>query len=249
MDEIEINFIEKAAAALFNGIGRYSVGVACLDKGNYSSHTVGGAAVKRSASVIKLYILLAFLQCREVSDISHREYGLIYDMITLSDNEATNALIDMLGMDKINAVISRYGFSGTRLERKMLDFEAVENGLDNYTSVQDVLKFLKMAYTGEFGKDKSDLIYEIMKEQQNRSKLALLLPAGVSYAGKAGELDPEPDRGGVENDAGIITLSDKVLFITVLISSVREPDRAREAIAKFSKATYDLYNEQGQTFK
>ncbi|MHB1327849.1 MAG: serine hydrolase, partial [Gemmatimonadales bacterium] len=46
-------------------------------------------------------------------------------MIGESDNGATNILIDKLGMDKINAMLTGLGYSKTRLERKMIDLDAV----------------------------------------------------------------------------------------------------------------------------
>ena len=59
-------------------------------------------------------------------------------MIILSDNTATNLLIDYLGIEKINNEIRRLGMQKTALQRKMMDAEAKARGLDNFTSAQDV---------------------------------------------------------------------------------------------------------------
>lgn len=62
-------------------------------------------------------------------------------MITVSDNTATNMIIDLLGMDHINAYIQREGYTDTILRRKMMDTQAVAEGRENYTSVRDLGHF------------------------------------------------------------------------------------------------------------
>ena len=55
-------------------------------------------------------------------------YELTVWMIVNSDNTATNVLISWLGMDWLNRFFQKMGLKHTRLERKMLDFEAVKEG-------------------------------------------------------------------------------------------------------------------------
>ena len=56
-------------------------------------------------------------------------------MITASDNSCTNMLIQMLGMDAINGYFASLGLKTTRLERIMLDFDAIAAGRNNYTTL------------------------------------------------------------------------------------------------------------------
>ena len=100
-----------------------------------------------SASLIKLFILLAINNSNldnkikiDKKDIVAGEGALgklsgnltlsVRDlatlMIILSDNMATNILIDYLSMDYINNIIRENGFKSTILQRKMLDFKALE---------------------------------------------------------------------------------------------------------------------------
>ena len=243
MDKIETEFIEKASKTLFAECGNYSVGVAKLDSEGYSECFCGKDGKMRSASVIKLYILLSFLRYKKMSgtDLSGSEFELIHKMITESDNDATNTIIDKIGIDRVNRTCNKLGFESTKLERKMLDFKAVDEGKDNYTSAVDTIHLLHSVYTEEYDKDMCDTIYCTMKEQKNRTKLASLLPSGIIFAGKSGELDPEPNRGGVENDTAIIDLGGTVLFIAVFISDVYDSPKACEAMGRFSKALCDLY--------
>src|SRR5690606_14639683 len=64
-------------------------------------------------------------------------------MIVVSDNTATNALIDRLGMASIQVTISRLGLAGTRLGRKMYDFEARARGFENVTCARDIAALLR----------------------------------------------------------------------------------------------------------
>ena len=64
---------------------------------------------------------------------------LITWMIISSDNSATNVLIDILGLDEINNRIESLKMKNTSLQRKMMDFAAIEDGKNNFTSLNDML--------------------------------------------------------------------------------------------------------------
>jgi beta-lactamase class A len=53
-----------------------------------------------------------------------------YLMMTVSDNTATNVLIDLVGLDAVNATMSREGFPALRLNHK-IDFEHLWNDPDH----------------------------------------------------------------------------------------------------------------------
>ena len=55
-------------------------------------------------------------------------WEMLYWMIVLSDNTATNAIISTLGYDHINAYCARLGLENTACQRKMLDWTAVREG-------------------------------------------------------------------------------------------------------------------------
>ena len=74
---------------------------------------------------------------------------LLEYMITYSNNSATNVLIDLLGMDKVNDFSRRIGLNDTILRRHMLDYESARQGRENRTSAADMLKLYTMLYKGE----------------------------------------------------------------------------------------------------
>jgi beta-lactamase class A len=59
-------------------------------------------------------------------------------MLAVSDNAATNALIDVVGLERVNALGDRLGLAGTAVRRSMMDVAAAEHGDDNVTSAGDM---------------------------------------------------------------------------------------------------------------
>ena len=64
-------------------------------------------------------------------------------MVVLSDNTATNILIDRLGMDNINAGAIRLGLKETKLRRHMIDLEAGKKGNENVSTPREMLSLLE----------------------------------------------------------------------------------------------------------
>ena len=196
-----------------------------------------------SASVIKIFIMeYAYSQMENGLIKSDTMIGgknlieMITSMITVSDNNATNALIDYFGMDNLNEFFKKQGYNDTVLERRMLDTAAMKNGRDNYTSANDVMQFLDKLY---LGKDKYPYknMLDIMKAQKIATKIRRRLPANVVIANKTGELSD------VENDIGIVfTENDDIAFV-FLCNSLRNNASVRDAI---SNTTYAVYNKLRQ---
>src|SRR2546430_2341963 len=69
-------------------------------------------------------------------------------MIVLSDNGATNILIDRVGMDNINAEIARLGLAQTHLRRRMIDIEAARRGDENVSTPRELMALLEKVRGG-----------------------------------------------------------------------------------------------------
>ena len=69
-------------------------------------------------------------------------------MIAVSDNVATNLIVDRLGIDVIQRWIDRAGLGDTRLERRMMDRAAMDAGRQNWTSAADVEALLSAVAVG-----------------------------------------------------------------------------------------------------
>ena len=73
---------------------------------------------------------------------------LVSLMIILSDNTATNVLIDLLGLEAINATIERLGYKQTSLYRKMYDTEKMPKEVKNIITAQEIGDLLEKIYKG-----------------------------------------------------------------------------------------------------
>jgi beta-lactamase class A len=119
-----------------------------------------------SASLIKLPILAAFWEAVEGGRLDPNEWvsvsaealrvegtevlkalspglqppwsDLATLMITVSDNVAINLIIDRLGMETTQGWIAKAGLAETRIERRMMDREAMAAGRGNWTSAADM---------------------------------------------------------------------------------------------------------------
>lgn len=192
-----------------------------------------------SASVIKIFIMEYIYDLIEKSELTQDSIikgqsvsVLLKSMITVSDNSATNTFIEYCGMENLNSFFKQNGYVDTELQRKMLDTVAMQNGKDNYTSVNDVMSFLDKLYKNKSEFPYSDML-ELLKQQQVKTKIQKKMPTDVVVANKTGELSD------VENDVGIIFTPTSDFALVFLCSDLKETSSARNAIAN---AAYDFYN-------
>ena len=186
-----------------------------------------------SASLIKLFIAGEFFALGEEGELDIDDYYNMPDvMITISDNYAANSLINACSMEKINEFISEHGFKETELNRRMLDW----NGLENYTSARDCGRLLEEVLKGEFVSGKaSERILTDLKNQEKRNKIPAGVPAGIETGNKTGELD------NVDNDAAIIWAPD-CTYVLVIMSS--DTSGRIDEIRKLSSIIYQSINGQ-----
>lgn len=155
-------------------------------------------------------------------------------MIIVSDNQATNILIDLLGMDAINIRGKSLGLTQTVLGRKMMDSEARKQGRDNYISANDMVSMLKSIHDGTLiDASSSKTMLDILLRQQQGGRLQLYLPEELPVAHKCGDLDY------LENDGGIIYAENHPYILVVLTSEMPSNKEGREVIGTVSKMVYD----------
>ncbi len=119
-------------------------------------------------------------------------------MIILSDNTATNILIDRLGMESINQTINRLGLKDTVLRRRLFDAAASARGIENTITAREMGLLLKKLYRGEAVSPQADgEMLRILKNQRLNGKMPFFLH-GVPIAHKTGEDD------GITHDVGIV---------------------------------------------
>src|SRR5664279_5730533 len=82
-----------------------------------------------------------------VTQITLRDLATM--MVAVSDNSATNVLIDRVGMDNVNAFLAAQGLRDTRLRRKMMDLKAAAEGRENISTPNEMLNLLQALYRGQ----------------------------------------------------------------------------------------------------
>jgi beta-lactamase class A len=152
-------------------------------------------------------------------------------MITVSDNVATNLIIDRLGMDTIQAWIDKTGLAATRIERRMMDSAAMSAGQGNWTSAADMDALLSAVVAGTcVSGEASRRMRRALEAQQIQDRLPRRLGDGVRVANKTGNF------ANVIHDAGIMTWPGTTLVIAVLTQGLRSAWQAMDTIADVAAA-------------
>ena len=191
-----------------------------------------------SASVIKVFIMDFVYSLIEENQLSHDTTiqgqavrTLVNAMIQHSDNNATNTLIKEFGMNTLNEYFASQGYSDTTLERLMLDYDAMAQGLNNYTSLDDTLLFLKTVYENKDTFPYCEML-EILKGQTVKTKIPALLPEGVVAANKTGEIN------NVQNDIGLVFSECGDFAVVILTNGCANASQTIDAIADFALQAY-----------
>lgn len=147
-------------------------------------------------------------------------------MIIQSDNTATNMMIDLLGMDKINEYIQREGYSQSVLNRKMMDPSPVEDNKRNYTSAKDLGTFFTKLYRHQCVSPKlDDEMIALLSEQMDTICFPEALP-NRKIAHKTGELMELYHDGGIIYDSQhnyvLCILTDNIQTRYTTISTMQE---------------------------
>jgi beta-lactamase class A len=155
-------------------------------------------------------------------------------MIVVSDNTATNLLIDKLGMKKIQHFIESLGLANTILGRKLM--VAPHRPPANFTTPMDMFLLLQKLLQGKLLSQKNTrLALEILFRQQYNEKIPLLLPQNVKTAHKTGEIQ------GVRHDCGIIQEGKTTWIGCFLTKNVQDALKADRIIAETALACHRYF--------
>lgn len=149
-------------------------------------------------------------------------------MIAYSDNTAANVLIDLLGMDAINAEAAKLGLEATHIGRKMMDLSGTS---ENYMSTRDAAVILRGFAEGKIAsKELSDKAMHYLVQQTDNDALARGIPSGVTFAHKTGSLTM------IRHDGGVV-LADEP-YVLVVFTELYDGE-ANELMARISQAVYE----------
>ena len=215
---------------------RIGISVRRLDNGSRYGH--GERLAFPAASTIKIVIMLALARAvdegrldldqqapvldnqavggsgvlnwlRRGLELSLRDHAWL--MIAVSDNPASNVLIDAVGFPRIQATQRLLGLETTALNRRFLGRLPNPGEPENIATADDLTRVLADVVNGEAAsRERCDWMLGLLADQQHRDRIARHLPAGVTFAGKSGSLT------GISHDCGIVTGPGGAAAIAVL---------------------------------
>ncbi|MGH7492980.1 MAG: serine hydrolase [bacterium] len=176
------------------------------------------------------------------SQLSIRDLGVL--MIVLSDNTATNMLIDLVGMENINQTLRQLGLQQTRVQRRMINPAASARGEENLSTPAEAARIMEILYQGEFiNRAICDEILDILKIPKPGSvSAALPADADIPVAFKPGGI------AGVSTEWAIVYFSERPYIVTIMENYAVE-NEAENAMKEISRTLYDYFWRLGRATK
>ncbi len=232
-----------------------------LDSGSYLNFN--GDTTFASASTIKVPILVAFFQAVDEGKVRldqmltlraedivggsgemqdetpGKKYSALEvarKMIVVSDNTATNMMINLLGgTEVLNQHFATWGLRATVLNNKLPDLEGT-----NTTSPKDLINIIAQIDRGNLVSVKSrDRIFQIMQQTKNDSLLPKGLGEEAIIAHKTGNINT------LLADAGMVDLPNgKRYLVAVMVKHPPETEKpAQSLIRDISRMSYRYLND------
>jgi beta-lactamase class A len=167
-------------------------------------------------------------------DLQPTLHDLAHLMIAISDNTAANMLLDLVGMQTVNATMQQLGLASTRLERRFIDFDARRAGRENWTTAADVALLLSYLCTDLL--PDNERLLNMLLCQNDRTLLSAYWGEDVPFAHKTGGLP------GILHDAGILYpphAPRAPYILAALTSDMTDEPLTRYTLARVGEAIYN----------
>jgi beta-lactamase class A len=163
-------------------------------------------------------------------------------MINLSDNTATNVVIDLVGMDNVNRLLESLEMETTRLTRKMYAKGLDPDTVENLSTPRELTGLMELIQRGDgLSHHACGKALEALKLYKT-GVIRDAVPAGLAVADKSGWM------GGVECDTGIVYLP-KPYVVTVMAKNIPAWDQggmdAKETLREILSAVHGYYENVG----
>lgn len=159
---------------------------------------------------------------------------LVYQMIVVSSNFATNLLIDRVGAANIVATMHTLKLDEVHVVRGVEDDKAFQKGMNNTVTAAGLMNlFQQMAEGTLISRAASDSMIHILLDQHFNDIIPARLPAGVKVAHKTGWIT------GIRHDSGIVIPPNGKRYVLVLLSKDLTNEKAAiDAMAAVSELIY-----------
>lgn len=156
-------------------------------------------------------------------------------MMGWSDNEATNLIVDRVGIDAVNRRLDALGLARTRLRRRMMDTAAARRGEENVSTPAEMRRLVEILYAGtglspERAKDMLDVA-----ATPKSSAFRIPIPGTVRVIDKPGDLD------GVRCVTAIVDLPGRPYSAAIMTTYLRRGADGEAAIREISAALYETF--------
>ncbi|RRB07192.1 serine hydrolase [Larkinella rosea] len=161
-------------------------------------------------------------------------YSIMYDMIIVSSNLATNLIIDLVDARKVTQTMRELGIKNSNVLRGVEDTKAFQKGLNNTVTAYDLMILFEKIATGKaVSPQASEAMIKVLLDQHFSSVIPAKLPKDVKVAHKSGSF------ATVRHDSGIVYLPDGRQYVIVLLSKEMPDDAAAtETLATVSGLIY-----------
>jgi beta-lactamase class A len=161
--------------------------------------------------------------------------SLVYDMIIVSSNLATNMVIEWVGPKNVTQSMRELGAKDIQVLRGVEDQKAFDQGLVNTTTAFDMMLIFEKLARGEVVDSAAcKSMIDILLDQKFTEIIPAQLPKDVRVAHKTGNIK------GVNHDVAIVFLPDGRRYVLVLMSKETvDEEAAKQAMAVVSKKIYD----------
>jgi beta-lactamase class A len=167
------------------------------------------------------------------SELALRDLAML--MIRVSDNTATNMLIDHLGMERINATTASLGFPDVKLQRKMIRPAESAKGNENIATAAGAAGLMSRIHGCDLPmpRPQCDDLRTILEIPKSGS-LPASVPGNVKVAWKPGGIT------GVSTYWGIVNLPGRPYAIAAMVNYGRD-DMLEGDMRKVADAAYDYF--------
>jgi beta-lactamase class A len=168
-------------------------------------------------------------------------YQLVYEMITVSSNLATNMLIDLVEAKNVMKTLDSLGIGGVQVLRGVEDTKAFKEGKNNTVTAAGLTSvFEKLALNQVLTPTDCEEMLKVLFDQKFNDIIPVYLPKDVKVAHKTGNIT------GVHHDSGIVYLPNGKKYILILLSRKLENfEQGTQTLAEVSKMVYEAVQKQG----
>jgi beta-lactamase class A len=162
-------------------------------------------------------------------------------VVAVSDNAATNVLIDRVGMQNVNSLLQSLSLTKTKLQRKMMDLQAAKEGRENLATPREFMMLMEAIYRGRVLNKQSTEDFLKLLSTRKGSPFQRALGEEVRVADKHGELD------AVRCDFGVVYATNRPFVLSVMTTYLKDNREGEEAIEEIAQAAYHYYDRLGRS--